>query len=344
MAETAPQLPSELPVLPLRRTVAFPLTLQPLAVNRPVSIETVNRALGARSPGPPACCRTTTNDDPGPDDLLQGRHGRRHPPDGQGRRAASTSSSRGSPRVRADAGHAHGHDRCGRRSRRCRRPFERTIEVEAHIRRIQELIEKALSLSTGLSEELRGVVMNIDDPLRLAYVLATLIDMKPADKQALLEENDLLKKLEIVAAALTREVSLLEAERQDRVAGAAGDDRRAASVLPAPAAQGDPAGARRRRRQRARRAAQARSRTPSCPRRVNAVAMREVDRLARMTAASPEYQMLRTYIDWLLDVPWAVTTAGSPRSGRGAARARRGSLRPRQGQGTHRRVPRRSAS
>jgi ATP-dependent Lon protease len=48
MAEpTPPTLPSELPVLPLRRTVAFPLTLQPLAVNRPVSIESVNRALGA---------------------------------------------------------------------------------------------------------------------------------------------------------------------------------------------------------------------------------------------------------------------------------------------------------
>src|SRR5258706_6319250 len=44
MAEpTPPTLPSELPVLPLRRTVAFPLTLQPLSVNQPVSIETVNR-------------------------------------------------------------------------------------------------------------------------------------------------------------------------------------------------------------------------------------------------------------------------------------------------------------
>ena len=44
------------------------------------------------------------------------------------------------------------------------------------------------------------------------------------------------------------------------------------------------------------------------PESVHASAMREVDRLARMTAASPEYQMLRTYIDWLLDVPWSVTT------------------------------------
>src|SRR6185436_15534556 len=66
------------------------------------------------------------------------------------------------------------------------------------------------SLATGLSEELRGVVMNIDDPLRLAYVLSTLIDMKPAEKQALLEENDLVKKLQAIATALTREVSLLE--------------------------------------------------------------------------------------------------------------------------------------
>jgi ATP-dependent Lon protease len=44
------------------------------------------------------------------------------------------------------------------------------------------------------------------------------------------------------------------------------------------------------------------------PEAINTVAMREVDRLQRMSAASPEYQMLRTYIDWVLDVPWSVTT------------------------------------
>ena len=42
---TIPALPPELPVLPLRGTVAFPLSVQPLAVNRPVSVESVNRAL-----------------------------------------------------------------------------------------------------------------------------------------------------------------------------------------------------------------------------------------------------------------------------------------------------------
>ncbi len=69
MAEpTPPPLPSELPVLPLRRTVAFPLTLQPLAVNRPVSIETVNRAL-ATDRLVLLLLQDTEEDDPGPEDL-----------------------------------------------------------------------------------------------------------------------------------------------------------------------------------------------------------------------------------------------------------------------------------
>ena len=56
------------------------------------------------------------------------------------------------------------------------------------------------------------------------------------------------------------------------------------------------------------------------PEAVAAVAAQEIERLERMTPASPEYQMIRTYFDWVLDVPWSTTTRGSPRSGRGARR------------------------
>ena len=71
MAEpTTPTLPSELPVLPLRRTVAFPLTLQPLAVNRPVSIEAVHRALGADRLVL-LLLQENDSDDPAPGDLRQ---------------------------------------------------------------------------------------------------------------------------------------------------------------------------------------------------------------------------------------------------------------------------------
>jgi endopeptidase La len=304
MADTAPQLPSELPVLPLRRTVALPLTLQPLAVNRPVSIETVNRALGADRLVF-LVLQNNENEDPGPDDLLKiGTVG-------VIRQMAKVPSGinviiEGLSRARATL-----VTRTGTSMRAQIEPlpetFERTIEVEAHIRRIQELIEKALSLSTGLSEDLRGVVMNIDDPLRLAYVLASLIEMKPSDRQEMLEASDLLKKLEIVSSALTREVSLLEVK--GKIESAAQQEmtdaqrqyylRQQLKAIQQELGEGE-----------GNEIAELRKRVEDAklPESVNVVAMREVDRLGRMTAASPEYQMLRTYIDWLLDIPWSTTT------------------------------------
>jgi ATP-dependent Lon protease len=304
MAEPTPSLPAELPVLPLRRTVAFPLTLQPLAVNRPVSVETVNRAL-ASDRLVLLLLQENDEDDPKTEDLKQiGTVGviRQMAKVGGGINIIIE----GLVRVRADA-----ITRTGTTMRAQITPLpeivERTIEVEAHVRRIQELIEKTLSLATGLSEELRGVVMNIDDPLRLAYVLATLIDMKPADKQALLEESDLLKKLEAVAAALTREVSLLElkgkieSQAQQEMTDAQRHYylRQQLKAIQQELGEGE-----------GNELAELRKRIEDAklPESVHTSAMREVDRLARMTGASPEYQMLRTYIDWLLDVPWSVTT------------------------------------
>ena len=52
--------------------------------------------------------------------------------------------------------------------------FARTLEVDAYVRRLQELIDRALSLASGLSQELRGLVAGIDDPLRLVYLLSSL--------------------------------------------------------------------------------------------------------------------------------------------------------------------------
>jgi endopeptidase La len=302
---TPPPLPAELPVLPLRRTVAFPLTLQPLAVTRSVSIETVNRALGADRMVL-LLLQENDQDDPGPDDV------RRVGTVALIRQMQKASSGglnvifEGVARVRADV-----VTRTGTSMRAQITPLpetvERTIEVDAHMRRIQELVEKALSLATGLSEELRGVVMNIDDPLRLAYVLATLIDIAPADKQALLEEHDLLKKLELVSRALTREVSLLElkgkieTQAQQEMTDAQRQYylRQQLKAIQTELGEGE-----------GNELAELRTRIDEAklPEAVHLVTMREVDRLARMGATSPEYQMLRTYLDWILDVPWSTTT------------------------------------
>ena len=185
--------------------------------------------------------------------------------------------------------------------------YERTLEVDAHVRRIQELIEKALSLASGLAEELRALVMNIEDPLRLAYVLGTLLDMRPADKQALLEESDLVKKLQAIATSLTREVSLLElkgkieSQAQQEMTDAQRQYylRQQMKAIQQELGEGE-----------GNELAELRKRVEDAklPEFIASVANRELNRLGQMTGASPEYQMIRTYLDWLLDIPWSVMT------------------------------------
>src|SRR6185503_5954595 len=125
---------------------------------------------------------------------------------------------------------------------------ERSLEIDAYVRRLHELIERTLTLAAGLSQELRGMVAGIDDPLRLAYLLSSLLDIKPEDKQQILEDNTVI------------------ADLRKRLTDA------------------------------------------KLPEAVGSVAERELERLARMTPASPEYQMTRTYFDWVLDIPWLTVT------------------------------------
>src|SRR3984893_6006153 len=87
---------------------------------------------------------------------------------------------------------------------------QRTIEADAYVRRLRDLIDRALSVTSGLSQELRGLVAGIEDPLRLAYLLSSLLDMKAEEKQQILETDTLTQKLKTVADALNGEIALLE--------------------------------------------------------------------------------------------------------------------------------------
>jgi len=284
--------------------VAFPLTLQPLAVNRPVSIESVNRALAADR-HVLLVLQDNDEEDPQPEQL------RRVGTVGLIRQMAKAGSGvnvilEGIARVGLGVVTRTGVTMTAAITP-LPEPAERSLEVDAHVRRIHELIDRALALATGLSEELRGVVMSIDDPLRLAYVLATLLDMKAADKQALLEEQSLVKKLQLVSAELTREISLLElkgkiesqAQQEMNDAQRQYYLRQQLKAIQQELGEGEGS-----------EITELRSRIEQAqlPEAVSTVALRELDRLARTNQSSPEYQMLRTYLDWVLDVPWSVTT------------------------------------
>ena len=297
--------PSELPVLALRQTVVFPLTIQSLAINRAMSIDTVNHALaGDRLVF--LALQTNDKDEPEAGDLhaigtVAAIRQMAKVPNGGAHiiveglwRAKAGMFTRSGVALRATVSPAV-------------EAADTSLEIDAYLRRLHELIERALSLATGLSQELRGLVAGIDDPLRLAYLLSSLLDIKPEEKQRILAQDTLKGKLEAVSNALSREIELLE--MKSKIESAAQqemtDAQRHYYLRQQLKAIQDELGEGEKTELGELRARLAAARLPEA---VAAVAAKEIDRLERMPAASPEYQMIRTYFDWVLDVPWSAAT------------------------------------
>jgi ATP-dependent Lon protease len=299
-----PVFPSDLPVLALRRTLLFPLTLQPLAVNRPASIEAVNTAL-AGDRLVLLLLQRGDDEDPAPDKMYEYgcigiiRQMARAP-------QAINIIVEGMARARAESVRLEGGLL---RAKIIVSPEQvyRGVEVDAYVRRIQELVERALSLTSGLAPEVRQLVAGIDDPLRLAYLLGTMLDLKAEEKQQLLEADPLLKKLELVHSMLTREVSVLELKGkiESQAQQEMTDAQRQYYLRQQLKAIQDELG-----ESEGNETKDLRTRVDGAnlPPHVKTVADRELDRLARMGPASPESQMIRTYIEWILELPWDKVT------------------------------------
>ncbi len=299
-----PPLPASLPVVPLRGIVVFPLTIQPLAISQPASVEAVHRSLGGDRLLL-ALAQGTDDEDPGPDALrrvgtvviirqmMKTPSGVHVVVEGLVR-ARATEVSREADVLQAAVTAIPDLSTPG-------------LEIDAYARRLHELSDKAFSLAQGFAPELRAFVAGIEDPLRLCYVLGSLLDMKPEDRQRLLEEDSLEAKLQLVAHALGREVALLEikgkieSETQEEMNAEQRQYYLRRQLNAIRQELGETEGT-----ETAELAD--RIRQANLPDHVAQVAGREVKRLERMTPVSPEYQMVRTYLDWLLELPWQVTT------------------------------------
>jgi ATP-dependent Lon protease len=305
-APTTPPLPTSLPVLPLRRTVAFPLTLQPLAVNRPASVESVNAAL-ATDRMLLLVLQTTDADEADPTQLesvgticivrqmARAEHGLNIIFEGVARVRIKTASRSGTA-MRAEI-------------EPLPERLETGVETEAYERRIRELAEKAVDLATGASAEVRQLVLGIEDPLRLTYLLGSMLDASAKEKQDILAADPLARKLELVHALLAREVSVLELKGKiESQAQAEMSEsqrqyylRQQLKAIQEQLGEGE-----------ASEVTELREKVEKAglPEHVKLAVDREIDRLVRMGGSgSGEAQMIRTYIDWVLEVPWAITTA-----------------------------------
>jgi len=184
---------------------------------------------------------------------------------------------------------------------------DRDLEVEALARSAVALFQRIAELSE-LPQELAMTVANIPDPGALADFVASNVRLKPEDRQAVLKTADVRERLRLVNELLQREAEVADVERKIRSQVQGEMDKRQREFIlreqlkaiqkelgelePSPEA------------------ADLRQRLADAhlPPEAQREADRELERLAATQPASAEYQVIRTYLEWLADLPWNVST------------------------------------
>jgi len=179
----------------------------------------------------------------------------------------------------------------------------------AYMRGVANNFLKIIDASETFSEELKVVVMNIDDPGRLADLIATNLDVDVAEKQKMLEEKSPRKRLQMLSKIVMRELDVLELGQklQTRVRKSIDKDQREyylrqqLKAIQRELGEVDEGSVE---------LDDLRERIEEAdfPEKVQAAADRELDRLARMSPGASEYTVSKTYLDWLLDLPWNVSS------------------------------------
>jgi ATP-dependent Lon protease len=179
----------------------------------------------------------------------------------------------------------------------------------AYMRGVANNFMKIIDASENLSEELKVVVMNIDDPGRLADLIATNLEIDVAEKQQVLEEVSPRRRLQILSKIVMRELDVVELGQklQTSVRKSIDKDQREYYLRQQLKAiqreLGDTDDGSLEMEELRDRIAEA-----DLPEKVRAAAEREYDRLSRMSPGASEYTVSKTYLDWLLELPWNVSS------------------------------------
>src|SRR5438309_1890953 len=305
-------IPDVLGILPLRGTVILPHAVIPLAVGRPGSVRLVQEALqGSRILGA-VMQRDPAAEDPRAQDLHSiGTviliHKALKQPDGTLRLVVQ-----GLTRFRiGDVVQEAPFLRARIQRLTDETPATATLEVEALARTATGLFQKVVALSPTLPDELANILGAAEGPSALADLIAGSLPTLPTIvRQELLETISVAERLQRLVAALTKEVEVLElgSKIQSEVQSEMSKTQREYYLREQMKAIQKELGETDDRTQEAealRRKIEAAGMTEEA----NKEALRELDRLARMPPAAAEYTVARTYIDWLVSMPWQQETA-----------------------------------
>ena len=184
-------------------------------------------------------------------------------------------------------------------------PETKGPEVEARFLQLKEQAVEAIGLLPHAPDELAGVVRGIDSPAVLADTVANLIDVKNEEKQDVLETFDLVRRLDKVIAMLSARTEVLKLSKEiGEKTRAHFDERQREHVLREQLRQiqkelgeGEDSSAEMEELKRA-------IENAGLPAEVLKHAQRDLKRLQRMGDGGAEYSMLRTYLEWLTELPW----------------------------------------
>ncbi len=302
------ELPDALPVLPLRETVAYPDTLSPLGVGQERSIRLVDDVLAANRMLVMVASREPEEDTPGPGQLYDvGVVGvvtrMMKVPDGSIRILVQ-----GTQRVRV-GDYVAEQPYLVARIDEMPDVVEDSPELEALTRNVQKTFSEIIEQIPYLPEELQLAVANLDDPSALSHLIAGALRIPTAEKQELLEEVDVGKRLRMLARILARELeviqlgSQIQSEVQESIDKGQREFflREQLKAIQAELGEGDE-------QQAEIDELRERIEQAELPEYALKAAERELSRLEKLPPAAAEYGVIRTYLEWLVELPWNVET------------------------------------
>ena len=313
MADKKHTLPDTLPILPVRDTVLFPGAVLPLTVGRESSLALVNSLTGEEKLLGVVAQLDPRVEDPAAADLhkvgtLAKVHKTVKMPNGN-----VVVFMEGLQRIRVE-------ELLGLR------PFlranivaepdiigENDNELEALERNAQDLFRDVVSHSPQLSDDLQNVAMNIDDPSRLSdFIAGTLPSLSTLLRQELLETSNVRKRLEILIRELSKELEVLELRSKinEQVQEQVSQNQREYLLREQMKAiqkeLGDVDDAQAEIEELRTKVEQA-----GMPAEAKKECERELKRLSKMTPASAEYMVSRTYLEWMTSLPWAKSSGAT---------------------------------
>ena len=302
------KLPRVISILPIRNAVAYPGTVTPLAIGRRKSKRLIAEITPNKSVIGLVTQRNPETDDPGFDGIYS---------------VGTAATILKIIKMPQGLIHivVHGVARFRITKRVTTEPYlkaavrllafrtKMTKNLEALIVSVRQVANRVIALSPSVPEEASVLLENIENPSALADFLGANLSLPVNEKQQFLEELDPAKRLEKMSVALAKQLEVLELSHkiQGRVRESIEKSQREyflqeqLKAIESELGRGD-------RQTEELKQIRKNIEEAKMPEKVQAEALRELDRLSKIPPVSPEYSVIRTYLDWVCELPWSIQT------------------------------------